>query len=309
MGVPVRNTQIWEATRTVMAKPKIRATHSQITAGLREFATQQKLTPNVVYSRFFREVFLAELTAKDQGWVMKGGTNLYCLIPGARHTQDLDLYRQDSPTDHRDAAFMLMKVMDQATVGPYTFEVRNPRVEKISGTIDNIQLTVIVRFGTGEFSRFSIDVSGNLEVPVVTEPLMVTRSDSLDVPFVAQTFPVLPYPVENQLADKVCAMYEVHGPRASTRYRDLYDIGLIALELEVDAEKLRTALRRQQQIRNVALPSHMVLPSEEWLTGYEKFIGTLHQPRGELNDVDNALAVAGELMNPMLTDNDPRVNS
>lgn len=248
-----------------MPKPKPRATHFQIAAGLRAFAKQQKLTPNAVYSRFFREVFLAELMVKDPGWVLKGGTNLYCLIPGARHTQDLDLYRQDSPTGHRDAATTLITVMNQTTVGPYTFEVHNPRAETVSGTIDNIQLTVIVRFGTGEFSRFSIDVSGDLEVPAVTEPLMVSRSDPLDVPFVAQTFPVLSYPVENQLADKVCAMYEVHGSRASTRYRDLYDIGLIALELEVDTEKLRVALRKQEHIRAITLPSRMVLPGEEWL--------------------------------------------
>lgn len=283
-----------------MAKQKTRATHSQITAGLRELAKQQKLTPNVVYSRFFREVFLAELMAKDPGWVLKGGTNLYCLIPGARHTQDLDLYRQDSPTGHRDAATTLITVMDQATVGPYTFEVYNPRVDTISGTIDNIQLSVIVRFGTGEFSRFSIDVSGDLEVPAVTGPLLVTRSDPLDVPFVAQTFPVLSYPVENQLADKVCAMYEVHGSRASTRYRDLYDIGLIALELEVDAETLRTALRTQEHLRAMTLPDHMVLPGDEWLSGYERFLGTLQQPWAELNSVESALAMAGALLDPLL---------
>ncbi|BAF53517.1 hypothetical protein cgR_0549 [Corynebacterium glutamicum R] len=130
----------------------------------------------------------------------------------------------------------------------------------------------------------------------------VSRSDPLDVLFVARTFPVLSYPVENQLADKVCAMYEVHGSRASTRYRDLYDIGLIALELEVDTEKLRTALQNQQHIRAITLPSRMVLPGEEWLIGYEKFISTLQQPRAELHGVDNALVVAGALLDPILTD-------
>ncbi|WP_018297209.1 nucleotidyl transferase AbiEii/AbiGii toxin family protein [Corynebacterium lubricantis] len=287
-----------------MPKPKSRATHSQITAGLREFAKQQKLTPNAVYSRFFREVFLAELMATDPGWVLKGGTNLYCRIPGARHTQDLDLYRQDSPTGHRDAAQTLITVMDRTKVGPYTFEVRNPRAEQASGTIDNIELTVIVRFGTGEFSRFSIDVSGDIEVPTVTEPLLVTRSDPLDVPFAQSTFAVLSYPVENQLADKTCAMYEIHGARASTRYRDLYDIGLIALELEVDGGRLRTALDRQAQIRGVRLPPEMVLPSDEWPAGYEKFARTLHQPRPELLGVEDALTRAGLLLNPLLTTSD-----
>lgn len=283
-----------------MSKPKVRVTHSQITAGLREFAKQQKLSANVVYNRFFREVFLAELMAKNSGWVLKGGTNLYCLIPGARHTQDLDLYRQDSPTGHRDAAQTLITMMNHTEVGPYTFEVTNPRAETISGTIDNIQLSVIVRFGTSEFSRFSIDVSGDLEVPLVAEPVLMNRSDSLDVPFVPPTFPVWSYPVENQLADKVCAMYEVHGSGVSTRYRDLYDIGLIALELDVDTEKLRAALQTQERIRTLTLPTHMVLPGKEWLTGYKKFISTVHEPRLELKELDNAMTVAGALMNPIL---------
>lgn len=283
-----------------MSRPKTRTTYSQITAGLREFAKQQKLTPNAVYSRFFREIFLAELMTTDPGWVLKGGTNLYCLIPGARHTQDLDLYRQDTPTGHRDAARTLIHVMDNTRVGPYTFEVRSPRAGKVSGTIDNIELTVLVRFGIGEFSRFSIDVSGDLDVPTVTEPLLVTRSDPLDEPFVPHTFAVLSYPVENQLADKTCAMYETHGARASTRYRDLYDIGLIALELEVDGNRLRMALDRQAQIRGVMLPLEMTLPSEEWSTGYRKFIGTLHQPRPELLAVEDALMRAGRLLNPLL---------
>lgn len=288
-----------------MPEPRPRTTHGQITAGLRQFATQQKLAPNAVYSRFFREVFLAELMATDPVWVLKGGTNLYCLIPGARHTQDLDLYRQASPTGHRAAADTLIAAMDRTTVGPYTFDVRNPRKETVSGTVENIQLTVIVRFGTTEFSRFNIDVSGDLEAPTVTEPLAVTRADPLEVPFARRSFTVLSYPIENQLADKTCAMYEIHGTRHSTRYRDLYDIALIALELEVDAEKLRTALKQQSRIRALTLPPRLLLPSDEWPAGYQKFVGTLHQPRPELRAVDSALTTAEALLNPVLFPDNP----
>ena len=288
-----------------MPNPKPRATHSQITAGLRQFATTQKLAPNTVYSRFFREVFLAELMDTDPGWVLKGGTNLYCLIPGARHTQDLDLYRQDSPTGHRAAADTLIAVMGQTTVGPYTFEVRNPGKHTVGGTIENIQLTVIVRFGTAEFSRFNIDISGDLDAPTVTEPLSVTRSDPLDIPFARHRFTVLSYPPENQLADKTCAMYELHGTRRSTRYRDLYDLGLIALELTIDAGKLRTALEKQSLIRAVTLPHRLVLPSDEWPVGYTKFVDTLHQPRPELTNINEALTIAGALLDPVLSPDGP----
>ena len=69
-----------------------------------------------------------------------------------------------------------------------------------------------------------------------------------------------------------------------------------------DTEKLRTALQNQQHIGAITLPSRMVLPGEERLVGYEKFISTLQQPRAELHGVDNALVVAGALLGPILTD-------
>lgn len=37
--------------------------------------------------QFFRELFFAELMAADDRWILKGGTNLYCRIPVARHAQ------------------------------------------------------------------------------------------------------------------------------------------------------------------------------------------------------------------------------
>jgi len=45
------------------------------------------------------------------------------------------------------------------------------------------------------------------------------------------------YPLPDQIADKVAAMVERHGPqgRASTRYRDLVDLVLIVRSCEVDA--------------------------------------------------------------------------
>lgn len=120
------------------------------------------------------------------------------------------------------------------------------------------------------------------------------------MPFAAKTFSILSYQVENQLADKVCAMFEMHGSRVSTRYRDLYDIGLIALELDVDHEALRNALRRQEEIRRISLPSQIEFPSSDWPSAYEKFVGTLHKPVPHIESADKALFVAGELLDPVL---------
>jgi hypothetical protein len=41
-----------------MSNSKLRNTHTQITAGLRQLAKDEGKNPNHVYNRFFREMFL-----------------------------------------------------------------------------------------------------------------------------------------------------------------------------------------------------------------------------------------------------------
>ncbi len=55
----------------------------------------------------------------------------------------------------------------------------------------------------------------------------------------------------------------------------------------------------------MALPPQLTLPSDEWTTGYKKFVSTLHQPRPELLSVNTALTLAGTLLNPLLSPDNP----
>lgn len=285
-----------------MSTPKQR--HGQIKNALLAEAKTQGIAPNDMYNRFFRELFLAELMARDGGWVLKGGTNLYCQIPGARHTQDLDLYRQDDPTSYRQAAQELADSMDGVSIGPYRFQLTLPASQTFSGTIDNAQLTVRVFHGVGELSRFHIDVSGDLQVPAVTEKITVHRSDHLELAFAEREYTIRSYPIENQVADKVCAMFELHGAeqRPSTRYRYLYDIALIALELNVGAAGLSAALNVQQRIRGLILPPRLHIPGPQWEKGYAGLMQTSPHLRLEITDVRAALELAGLLVDPLLSD-------
>lgn len=287
-----------------MSEPKSR--HGQIKHALQKDSRNHGLTMNDVYNRFFRELFLGELGSRDQGWVLKGGTNLHCRIPDARTTRDLDLYRQDDPTSYRDAAQDLIESMNGAQIGPYLFQVAEPRKQAATGTIDSIQLTVHVFQGVSKLLQFHIDVSGDLQVPAVTEAITVERSDSLDLAFVGREYTIRSYPIENQVADKVCAMYEIHGSRVSTRYRDLYDIALIALSLEVKGEELAQALRAQEKIRVLSLPQALHLPGPEWVNGYAGLKKNSPYLRAEITAVTDALQVAGSLVDPILaTENAP----
>lgn len=294
------------ATGTTIGMNKPKSRHGQIRDALKKEAREQGLAVNDVYNRFFRELFLAELMTRDHGWVLKGGTNLYCRVPGARHTRDLDLYRQDDPTSYHQAAHALVETMDATTIGPYRFAVTAPDMDTVSGTIDSTQLTVTVFYGVGQLLEFHIDVSGDLQVPTVTDTLTVRRSDHLNLTFLGREYTIRSYPIENQIADKVCAMYELHGQlqQPSTRYRDLYDIALIALELKVDATNLTTALRTQEQVRGVTLPDKLHLPGPEWEKGYAGLRKNFPHLRNEITDVHDALQIASALLNPMLSTTD-----
>ncbi|QGU06163.1 hypothetical protein COCCU_00975 [Corynebacterium occultum] len=282
-----------------MSEPKSR--HGQIKHGLQKDSRDHGLAMNDVYNRFFRELFLGKLGSRDQGWVLKGGTNLHCRIPDARTTRDLDLYRQDDPTSYRDAAKDLIESMDGTKIGPYLFQVTEPKRQTVSGTIDSIQLTVHVFQGVSKLLQFHIDVSGDLRVPAVTETITVERSDSLDLAFIGREYTIRSYPIENQVADKVCAMYKIHDLGVSTRYRDLYDIALIALSLEVKGEELAQALRAQEKIRGISLPQAMHLPGPKWEKGYAGLNKNSPYLRAEITAVADALQVAKALVDPMLS--------
>lgn len=164
--------------------------------------------------------FLHGLMRQDSGWVLKGGSNIYCRIPGARHIRDLDLYRQVDPTSSADAADALVRDIDSHTVGHYTFHVRRPDRRGRAGVIDSERVDVTVTHGVNNrLINFGIDFSGDLEVTGEAKTLTVPASYQVATEFLPPSFPVHSYPVASQLADKVCAMYERHGatPRGERR--------------------------------------------------------------------------------------------
>lgn len=250
-------------------------------------------------------MFLSELMQHQRGWVLKGGSNIYCRIPGARQTRDLDLYRHRDPTSAGSAAETLVQSMHGHRVGPYTFQVRHPRKINPTGAIASERVDVQVMFGVeGRLVAFSIDVSGDLMVNKAVEPVITRRTFEVETKLLPASFTVLSYPVANQIADKVCAMYERHGTvapgTASTRYHDLYDIALIASELTVNADDLNEALITQCQVRSMQLPERLHVPGEKWQAGYAKMARTAAGINDGLKSLDEALRIAALLVEPVL---------
>lgn len=259
-----------------------------------------------MYNQFFREAFLHELMMHQRGWVLKGGSNIYCRIPGARQTKDLDLYRQANPTSATGAAEALVTAMNGRKAGPYTFRVEHPARNGPAGTVDSERVDVTVIHGVNNrLTSFNVDVSGDLEVIGEVESLTVVASFGVDTEFLPHNFEIYSYPVANQIADKVCAMYELHGEtppgRPSTRYHDLYDVALMARELTVRAADLRAALDTQCRVRKMTLPECIAIPDDSWIRQYPAKAKNFGSGRWGLKTLDEALRIAGLLVDPVLS--------
>lgn len=115
------------------------------------------------------------------------------------------------------------------------------------------------------------------------------------------------YPLADHVADKIAAMYERHGPAqlASTRYRDLVDLVLIALRDELDGTGVCTAVRREVDRRAedatvLALPDQFIVPGSAWLLGYRSAAAGV-PGLDDYRSLEQATELAHALLDPVLS--------
>lgn len=112
------------------------------------------------------------------------------------------------------------------------------------------------------------------------------------------------YPIVDHVADKVCALLELHpraagSAQASTRYRDLADLALIAHTLSVAADELRRAIDSEVRRRGIELPEVLAAPQASgWRTGYARVARDV--PGLPERDLDAALATVRGFIDPVL---------
>lgn len=211
-----------------------------------------ELEREFVLQRFLARVF----AASSSPWVLKGGAALLVRLPGARYSQDLDLLH---PARDLDAAITELQELGHGAGGdPFTFVVGS--AVRMSGGVAGVRIKVDVYLGVSRFSRFPIDLS--TELPFVTHVERCQPRPVLEMPGVDPLPKFTLYPLSDQLADKVCARYERHGPSAtpSTRFRDLVDLVLITGNFEFDAGHTLTALSAESRRRGLVLPDRLEVP-------------------------------------------------
>jgi hypothetical protein len=246
------------------------------------------------YDRFLARVF----TARSDGWVLKGATALLARLGGsARHTADIDLYH---PGTSLDAAEEALRVATSADIGDFfRFELSPGR--RIAEGRATARVQVITYLGATEFARFHIDLVTGLAMtgePEVAPSLLQIELAGID----RVLYQV--YPIADHIADKVCAMLELHSresgsPQPSTRYRDLVDLALIAHTQVVNATGLARALASESRRRGMVLPNRLSVPaSVGWRAGYAR--SAREAPALVERELSAALATVAMLIDPIL---------
>lgn len=277
-----------------------RALRQAVTDRLRSVARDRPearladLQRQLAYDRLLCRVFLDD----PHRWVIKGATAMLARLQGvARHTLDIDLYRTAGDLAEADAGLRKAAAIDLGD--HFRFALSPGRL--IAQETRTLRLAVVAYVGVSDFAAFRVDLSTALSMtgaPDEVPPLL-----PIDLPGVPRTR-YLAYPVADHIADKVCAMCELHrrageAAEPSTRYRDLVDLVVFAHRVTVSADALTTAVRSEFERRQMALPDRLSVPDGAgWRAGYAR--AARDAPALAERDVDSALAVAARLIDPVL---------
>lgn len=249
---------------------------------------KNRLQRQFVMTRFLARVFGAD----PDGWVLKGGTGMMIRLPEARYSQDVDLIFT-APTSIDEVVDGLQVLLRANPIDLFVYTISR-REHKPDG---KMTVRVGVALGTTEIDSFKIDlrshrgVIGAIETHAI--PQIIDLGD--DVP----TGAVRVYPLADQIADKLCAMYEFHLRHGqpppgenSNRYRDLVDLLLIGQSLPIDLETTVAALENQRIVRDqMTLPMELHTPGPDWYENWSEYAAD--SPLDDtLYNLDAALALA-----------------
>ena len=263
---------------------------------------QQRLR-EVAYRRLLARLF----ETQSDRWVVKGGAALLLRLDPNRTSNDIDLAYVVEAGEHAVALEALVEAAAHDAGDFFDFEIARGKAIEVDPDHPlerAISVPVIARIGGVVFAEFSIDLASPRDDAIDVEWLEPEATLTGD-PAVDEIAPVALLALPAQLADKTCAIFEVHGTdgHASSRARDLADIAMVATQKDVDGDELTRHVRREERRRLEAatlvepLPAALRLSNEQltdWGSRWHK------ATRGAPIAFDQAQAIAATFMDPVL---------
>jgi hypothetical protein len=202
---------------------------------------------------------VARLAVQAPGrWVVKGGYGLILRLDPNRMSNDVDVVYLDEAADHA-VALRALEAACATDLGDF-FAFAITRVDAADATRARA-VTIIATLGTREWSRFQVDLAiprPSIDADPLDHAPALTGIALVDA--IPPGLAALAWP--QQIAEKVCGLFERHGTAPSGRVRDLIDLAMIARQVDsIDANALIDALR-QEAARRPLLPDGLPLTAE-----------------------------------------------
>lgn len=251
----------------------------------------EELRREFVFQRFLALIF----AQTGSQWVLKGGASLLMRLVDARSSKGLDLLRLGEA--HPNDAIAEIRQLTAPKDGDHLAFVVGDAVS-YSRVNPVVEISVTAYIGA-QYGSFPIDLA--TELHLLAKPELIRPRPVVEIPGLPEVRGVVVYPLTDQVADKVCAMYEVHGERQrpSSRFRDLFDLALIVSACEFDAGPVVQSLHAESERRRMQLPTKMTPPGPNWDAGYRAYARKT-RITADLHDLTGALEHVGGCLNPLL---------
>ncbi|GAA2760773.1 nucleotidyl transferase AbiEii/AbiGii toxin family protein [Actinopolymorpha rutila] len=203
-------------------------------------------------------------------WVLKGGLALIVRIGvGVRGTKDVDTNWR---SDRRDLEETLTFVEELDFGDWFNFRIGDPRPLQGEGEPGALRYPVTASLDGRTFEQLSLDV--NFVSPNDPRPVDLVAMRRNAFQFVDE--PPLRVPMvtpSQQLAEKLHAYTRLYDDEPSSRARDLFDMLVIADQVQLpDSTALTVAVRQTFDIRATAWPPSLAAPPADWAMPWRAFI-------------------------------------
>lgn len=264
---------------------------SAVESAIREAARRAALSnPSKTVSEYIGLAYLDRLICRifsvcgESQWILKGGNGMLARIADARYTTDVDFYTGTLDVEAAKEEVIKLASIDLADY----FSFRFNRDEQIingdeQSNVEGLRLKFDAYLGASLKRTINIDVAIGKAAPNKVETISpIVR---LDLPKLV-TFDYRVWPIENQIADKVCATLQQYKSGRSTRSKDLFDLLAIAQTQRVSSANFSQALSTEASGRGIQLGEEFDFPKEWWALISKNHKGSLYlKPFTDVDEV------------------------
>lgn len=182
-----------------------RAMRNAIADRLRPLARDRGVELSSLQRQFAYDRLLSRVFRTDPNrWVLKGATAMLARLGAdARHTRDIDLLSRVGDLDEAERALRRGAGIDLDDYFAFTLSPGR-RIVQGAGAV---RVDVVAFLGLEKFASFHVDLVADLVMtgmPDVVSPLVPLEMPGLVVSSYSA------YPLVDHVADKVCALFEMH---------------------------------------------------------------------------------------------------